>query len=151
MDYMPSAASLAAAHKGKLKNLRLKTLHNHHGDTRACILNFEKDTKHHDNSMKQSIGSEGKLLAVVTCTLPSYHYIGGHMEIYQELGHPYIQDYSLGHNFTWVLCMNPLMAKVMATTDFIEVDATFRASIELDNLINVITFDYFTLQCKFSY
>lgn len=73
------------------------------------------------------------------------------MENYEELGHPYIQDYSLGQEFTWVLCMSPLMAKVMAKADFIEVDATFRASIELDNLINVITFDYYTLQCKFSF
>ena len=40
------------------------------------------------------------------------------------------------------------MASIMAKSDFIEVDATFKASIELDNMINVITFDYHTLQCK---
>lgn len=61
MEYMPSAASLAASHKGKLKNLRLKSLHDHHGDTRACILSFEKHAKHHDSSMKKSIGIEGKV------------------------------------------------------------------------------------------
>ena len=59
MDYMPSAASLAAAHKGKMKNLRLKTLHNQCSDPRSCILNFEKQAKDHDNSMKETIGVEG--------------------------------------------------------------------------------------------
>ena len=44
--------------------------------------------------------------------------------------------------------MSPLMAQVMAKAEFIEIDATFKASTELDYLINVITFDYHTLQCK---
>ena len=73
---------------------------------------------------------------------------GGNLDAYQKLGHPYILDYSVGKDFTWVLCMSPLMASIMAKSDFIEVDATFKASIELDNTINVITFDYHTLQCK---
>lgn len=77
-----------------------------------------------------------------------YVHTGGHFATYQELGHPYVQDFSVGREFTWVLCMSPLMAKVLGNSDFIEVDATFKTSIELGNTINVVTFDYETLQCK---
>ena len=70
--------------------------------------------------------------------------------MYQDLGHPYVQDYSVGNEFTWVLCMSPLMAEVLAKADFVETDATFKASVELEYLINVIvTFDYHTMQCEF--
>ena len=79
----------------------------------------------------------------------NYESGGGHLEVYQELGHPYkVQDYSLGKDLTWVLCMSPLMAQIMANSDFIEVGATFKASVELEYLINVITFDHHTMQCK---
>ena len=39
LDYMPGAASLAATHKGRLKNVRLSALRDGgHADPRACIL-----------------------------------------------------------------------------------------------------------------
>lgn len=42
------------------------------------------------------------------------------------------------------------MAEVLAKADFVETDATFKASVELEYLINVIvTFDYHTMQCEF--
>lgn len=69
--------------------------------------------------------------------------------MYQDLGHPYVQDYSVGKEFTWVLCMSPLMAQVLAKADFVEIDATFKASVELEYLINIVTFDYHTMQCEF--
>ena len=75
--------------------------------------------------------------------------IGSHLEMYQDLGHSYVQDYSVGKEFTWVLCMSPLMAQVLAKADFAEIDATFKASVELENMINIVTFDYHTMQCEF--
>lgn len=69
--------------------------------------------------------------------------------MYQDLGHPYVQDYSVGKEFTWVLCMSPLMAQVLAKADFVEIDATFKASVKLENMINIVTFDYHTTQCEF--
>ena len=71
-----------------------------------------------------------------------------HMDEYAELGHNYICDYSLNPSFTWVLAMSPMMASILSKADFAEVDATFRASIELEYMFNVVCFDYDSLQCK---
>ncbi len=71
-----------------------------------------------------------------------------HMEEYANLGHPYIQSYSLSPTFTWVLAMSPMMSNVLSKADFAEVDATFKASVELTYLLNVVCFDYDSLQCK---
>ena len=62
---MPGAASLAATHKGKVKNVRLNALRNQHSDPRCCILNFEKETKQYDNSMKENIGVPGEWQYIV--------------------------------------------------------------------------------------
>ena len=52
---MPGAASLAATHKGRVKNVRLSALRDSgHADQRACILKLESDAKKHDNSMKEN-------------------------------------------------------------------------------------------------
>jgi len=40
------------------------------------------------------------------------------------------------------------MATLNSKAKFIEVDATFAASIELEYLLNVVCFDYERLQCK---
>lgn len=74
-----------------------------------------------------------------------------HMDEYAELGHNYICDYSLNPSFTWVLAMSPMMASILGKADFAEVDATFRASIELEYVLNVVCFDYDSLQCKYMY
>ena len=71
-----------------------------------------------------------------------------HMDEYATLGHQYACDYSLKPSFTWVLTMSPIMATLFSKAEFIEVDATFAASIELEYLLNVVCFDYETLQCK---
>lgn len=76
--------------------------------------------------------------------------ISEHMEEYSELGHSYIRDYSLNPSFTWVLSMSPVMAGILSKAEFAEVDATFKASIELEYLFNVVCFDYDSLQCKLS-
>ena len=62
----------------------------------------------------------------------------------------YVQDYMLKSDQTWVLCMSPLMAKLLSESDFIEVDVTYKASVELENLLNVVTFNYTTLKCEFT-
>ena len=51
---------------------------------------------------------------------------------------------------TLVLCMSPLMAKLLSESEFIEVDVTYRASVELEYLLNVVTFNYTTLKCEFT-
>ena len=71
-----------------------------------------------------------------------------HMEEYAKLGHPYICNYSLNPTSTWVVSMSPMMANILSKADFAEVDATFKASIELEYLLNIVCFDYSSLQCK---
>jgi len=66
------------------------------------------------------------------------------MEDYAELGHPYVSDYSL---MPWVPTVSPSMVTVFNKTEFIEVDAIFAASIELEYLHNVVCFDHDSLQC----
>ena len=41
------------------------------------------------------------------------------------------------------------MAKLLSESDFIEVDVTYKASVELEYLLNVVSFDYTTLKCEF--
>ena len=55
MDYMPVAASLAASHKGRRKNIQLLALHDgsQNLDPRTCILKFESDAKKHDLTKKK--------------------------------------------------------------------------------------------------
>ena len=46
--------------------------------------------------------------------------------------------------------MRPLMAKLLSESDFIEVDITYKASVELEYLLSVVTFNYTTLKCEFT-
>lgn len=76
IDYIPGVASLAAAHRGKVKNIRLSTIRdsNMTPDAKSCILNFEKKTVSYDRSMKlQAKGMynyihASKLLSLATHT-----------------------------------------------------------------------------------
>ena len=61
-----------------------------------------------------------------------------------------MRDYMLKSDQTWVLCMSPLIAKLLNESDFIEVDVTYKASVELEYLLNVVTFNYTTLKCEFT-
>lgn len=72
-----------------------------------------------------------------------------HMNEYEKLGHSYVSDYSLMPSFTWVLTMSPFMASIFSKAEFAEIDATFAASLELEYLLNVVCFDYDSLQCKY--
>jgi hypothetical protein len=73
-----------------------------------------------------------------------------HMKEYLESGHPYISDYSLNPALTWVLTTSPMMTEVLGHAEFVEIDATFKSSIELEYLLNVVCFDYNSLLCKSS-
>ena len=78
----------------------------------------------------------------------SSYFVGNHLNEYAALGHPYISSYSLTDSLNWVLCMNPLMAKLLSEADFIEADITYKASVEMDYMFNVVTFNYATMRCK---
>lgn len=47
--------SLAATHRGKVKNIRLSTLRDSGmtSDAKTCILNFEKESLQHDSATKR--------------------------------------------------------------------------------------------------
>ena len=57
LPYMPGAASAAAAHKGKVKNIRLTTLRDvrQTKDSRGVILDFEKESTAYDKTMKEKV------------------------------------------------------------------------------------------------
>ena len=74
-----------------------------------------------------------------------------HLDDYIEMGHPYVRDYMLSSEFTWVLCMSPLMSKLLSESDFMEADVTYKASVELEYLFNAVVFNYTTLRCEFHF
>ena len=71
-----------------------------------------------------------------------------HIEEYSDLGHPYVRKYSITSELSWVLCMSPLQTKLLSEADCIEVDVTYRASVEFEYLLNIVMFNYTTLRCK---
>lgn len=62
MPYLPAAASLAAAHKGKVKNIRASTLR----ETRelrnpgVVIPTFEEETLQYDKQQSEQVGPQGQ-------------------------------------------------------------------------------------------
>ena len=72
-----------------------------------------------------------------------------HLELFEDLGHPYVRNYSIGQDFSWVLLMSPLMSKLFSSTDCVVLDVTFQASVDLQYLMNVVTFNYDTLRCRY--
>ena len=60
MPYMPGAASLAGAHREKVKYYHQSVLRDTQltSDTRACILQFEKESVAHDSAQKKETQSE---------------------------------------------------------------------------------------------
>lgn len=55
----------------------------------------------------------------------------------------------LTSNLSWVLCMSPLMMKLLAEATFAEAYVTYKASVEFEYLFNMVVFNYTTLRCKF--
>ena len=62
MPYMPAAASLAAAHKGKIGNIRMAALRETKEDRSAgvVIMNFEKQSVVYDRQQVSKTGAAGK-------------------------------------------------------------------------------------------
>lgn len=156
MEYMPGAASLAATHRGKIKNIRLSTLRDagQNVDPRACILDFEKESLAYDKKQKLNATNEGMMCHNFIKSAFSFKegfilISGNHLEEYASLGHPYVSEYSLSPSLNWVLTMNPLMAEVLSKSDFLEVDITYKASVEMEYLFNAVTFNYTTMKCMY--
>ena len=61
MPYMPSAASLAAAHKGKIKNIRSTALKDLKEENcpGVVILKFESEAKAYDMEQTRKVGQTG--------------------------------------------------------------------------------------------
>lgn len=60
MPYMPSAGSLAAAHKGKIKNIRSAVLRDMKEENSGIvILKFESETLAYDDEQKKRFGLTG--------------------------------------------------------------------------------------------
>ena len=80
MSYISGPASLAATHRGKVKNIQLTTLRDakQNVDHRACILDFEREAIAFDNQQGKQATNDGE-----------------HLVEYTSIGHPYVRDYSL--------------------------------------------------------
>ena len=84
-------------------------------------------------------------LSFVNYRLP---FPGAHLDEYTKLGHPYVRNYVLSSNMSWVLCMNPLMTNLLSEAEFAEADVTYKASVEFEYLFNMVVFNHSTLRCK---
>lgn len=75
MSYMPGAASLAATHRGKVKNIHLSTLRDNQmtQDPKSCILNFEKETEAYDATNKKETQCKRYCVAVTILLLMGMH------------------------------------------------------------------------------
>lgn len=40
------------------------------------------------------------------------------------------------------------MSEILAAADFVEMDVTYKAAVEMEYLLNVVAFNYTTMQCK---
>ena len=69
MPYLPAAASLAAAHKGKLKNIRASTLHEtkESRNPGVVILTFEEETLKYDKQQSEQLGYPGMCIYMHCC------------------------------------------------------------------------------------
>lgn len=61
MPYLPAAASLAAAHKGKVKNIRASTLRetSELRNPGVVVLTFEDETLKYDKQQSEQLGHPG--------------------------------------------------------------------------------------------
>jgi len=158
MGYIPSAVSLAAANKGKIKHIRNSALRQSTAPSIACILDFKKQATKHDKLMRSTVGShEGmcthcfitaQVVRSVACVVPFLLYTAEHMDEYHECGRPYLLYHHLTPTLTYVVIMSPWMAEKFSHADFIEPDITFGVSVDLPYLLNIVTFDYSTCKCK---
>ena len=65
---------------------------------------------------------------------------------YNELGRPYLRDYSISPSFSYQFIMSPLMSKLLSEAEFLETDTTYNENSELLYLFNATVFDYSTMK-----
>ena len=59
MSYMPGEASLAAVHRGKIKNIQGSTLRESAVNPKTGTVQFEKQTQKYDKEAQEVFGSPG--------------------------------------------------------------------------------------------
>ena len=64
-----------------------------------------------------------------------------HSDEYSEKGHPYVRDFMLTSDFTWVVCMSPLMSYLLSEADLWK-QMSHKASVEFEYLFNAVAFNY---------
>lgn len=66
LQYMPAAASLAATHKGKIKNIRAAALKETKEERNpgVVILSFENETIEYDKQSKEQLGCPGTFILI---------------------------------------------------------------------------------------
>lgn len=69
LPYMPAVASLAATHKGKIKNIRAAMLKvtKEERNPGVVILSFEDETIAYDKHSKEQLGSLGMYIHIYIC------------------------------------------------------------------------------------
>lgn len=67
MPYLPAAASLAAAHKGKVKNIRASTLREtkESRNPDIVILTFEEEILQYDKQQIEELGQPGRIILLL--------------------------------------------------------------------------------------
>jgi len=65
---------------------------------------------------------------------------------YQEIGRPYMVDYSITASMTYQFIMSPLMCKLLSEAEFVETDTTYGENTELTYLFNATVFDVATMK-----
>ncbi len=74
MPYMPSVAFLAAAHKGRIKNIRATSLRETKEERNpgVVILTFESEALAYDKQQTQQLGHSGNNLIIVWEEMDGY-------------------------------------------------------------------------------
>lgn len=91
IPYLPAAASLAAAHKGRIKNIRAATLRETKEERNpgVVILTFEEEAVKYDRQHRDQLGYTGTSNITTTkmCTNVIFTNYAETLDEYAELGH----------------------------------------------------------------
>ena len=126
LGYCPASADLSAAHKGRLNTIRRQTLEKTKDPRQGylCLLDIEKIADTVDEKDKEYEGSENVSLE------------------YKKMCRPYMRKYGITSDLVYQLIMTPLMSRILANSEYIEVDTTYNENTDLPYLLNVTVFDY---------
>ena len=68
------------------------------------------------------------------------------IQIYKKYGRPYLVAAGIEDGIKFIFTMTPLMAKIAATSEFIQTDITYDESREYPYLFNAVAFDQITVE-----